>query len=99
MKKFSFCLLAFILLKSALIAQSADSSKVNWTFNAVKNNDTAYTLKITGKVEKGWRLFSTTMSDDQPNTRIAIDSSSASFASIGSIQEEGRLETIKEPVL
>lgn len=98
MKKFY---LGFVLLlaSSTLMAQSVDSSKVKWSFSAIKNSDASYTLKIAGRIEKGWRLFSSTMSDDLPNTRIMIDSSSASYASINSVKEEGKLVMIREPVL
>lgn len=71
-------LICFITL-SALQGVSQDSSissKVQWLFSSIKEGSNSYSITIKGRIENGWKLFSVTMPDDQPNTRIQFDSGS-----------------------
>jgi thiol:disulfide interchange protein len=49
-----------------------------------------------GKIRDGWRLYSTTMPDSLPNSRVALDSTAR--AKILGIREAGSLESRKEPL-
>jgi thiol:disulfide interchange protein len=90
--------LLFFFLPQRIRAQEADTSRnaVNWTFSAQKAPDGSYTLILQGKVLDGWRLYSTTMADSLPNSRVALDSTAR--AKILSIEEKGRLENQQEPL-
>lgn len=82
-------------------AQDAEAAPklVTWEYTAEKKNDGTYLLHFKAKISEGWKLFSYTMSDDDPNTRIVLDSLSDSRAAITGVQEEGALKTAKEPIL
>src|ERR1700733_6231053 len=77
-------------------AQGTDSSKnvVNWTFSAEKAADGGYDLVLHGKIREGWRLYSTTMADSLPNSRVALDSNI--WAKILGIEEKGKPESQQE---
>jgi thiol:disulfide interchange protein len=77
-------------------AQDASPKPVKWQFSAEKKSDLEYVLHLKGTVEKGWLLFSTTMGNDDPNTRVALDTSVK--GSIAGITENGKLENRKEPL-
>jgi len=68
---------------------------VKWTFSAVKDGG-VNTLVLHGKIKDGWHLYSTTMKDDLPNSRVTLDSSAR--ASIDKIEEKGQLDVRKEPL-
>ncbi len=55
--------------------QEKDSSLhiVQWTFSGSNQNDTQALIKLSGKIRPGWKLFSTTMPEDSPNSRVLID--------------------------
>ena len=72
------------------------STLVNWQFASVKDGPDDYTLVIRGKIPAGWKLYSTTMKDDLPNSRVALDSTAR--AKIQGIEEKGKLETKKDPL-
>ena len=76
-------------------AQDQSPKPVKWEFSAEKKNDTAYTLHLKGTIEKGVQLYSTTMADDAPNTRVVLDSAAGA---ITGITEKGQLQTKKEPL-
>ena len=86
MKKFLRCLPIFLSLFSFdwAIAQDSVGAKVKWEFSA-SNNGNDYKLILKGTVEPGWGLFSVTMPDDLPNTRIEADSSTGVIKSIKEI--------------
>jgi thiol:disulfide interchange protein DsbD len=89
-------LLAFIILIATALGVHAQSDSVaHWQYTAEKKGAQEYVLHFTGTIEKGWKLFSTTMPDDQPNTRVALDSG----VTISGITEEGGLKQAKEPLL
>ncbi|CAL1516531.1 cytochrome c biogenesis protein CcdA [Chitinophaga sp. MM2321] len=94
-------LLALLIPVFALFAFSANAQEqspkpVKWQFSAEKKNSQEYVLHAKGTIEKDWLLFSTTMGDDDPNTRIVLDSSVA--GNITGIQEAGKLNSRKEPL-
>lgn len=89
-----FLTLFFLLLQVQAFAQ--DSAVIHWEFSGSKVKDGHYILSLKGKIEPGWRLFSTTMKDDLPNSRVLLDS--AAPARVINIVEKGRLETKREPL-
>ena len=100
MKKIRF-LIALLLLAAGLQAQdTANASGITgWQFDASQTAPGTYRLSFSASIQKGWKLFSTSMKDDEPNTRIKLDSSALSFVSVKNIAETGDLKTAKEPLL
>ncbi|MDR6565376.1 protein-disulfide reductase DsbD family protein [Chitinophaga ginsengisegetis] len=92
----SFLIPVFALFALRANAQDASPKPVKWQFSAEKKSDQEYVLHLKGAVEKGWQLFSTTMGNDDPNTRVVLDSSVK--ATITGITENGKLENRKEPL-
>ena len=86
MKKFLRCFPILLLFVSfnELYAQDSVTAKVKWEFSA-SNTGNDYKLILKGTVEPGWGLFSITMPDDLPNTRITADSSTGVIKSIKEI--------------
>lgn len=77
-----------LLLTAALAAQ--DSVKVvRWSYAGLRQSEGNYLVQLKGEIAAGWKLFSTTAKDDQPNTRVVFDSAFASHA--GAITEKGKL--------
>ncbi|HEY9257621.1 protein-disulfide reductase DsbD family protein [Chitinophaga sp.] len=92
----SFLIPVFAIFALSANAQDASPKPVKWQFSAEKKNDQEYVLHLKGTVEKGWLLFSTKMGNDDPNTRVVLDSSVK--ATITGITENGKLENRKEPL-
>ncbi|HEY0609382.1 MAG TPA: cytochrome c biogenesis protein CcdA, partial [Chitinophaga sp.] len=92
-------LIAILTAFSAVQAQdtAATPQVAKWQYTAEKKNDGEYVLHFKGAIDKGWQLFSTTMSDDDPNTRVVLDTASAGAELIG-IRENGKLDSRKEPL-
>jgi thiol:disulfide interchange protein len=88
----------FLFSSHSAHAQEADTAKnvVNWTFSAEKAADGSYTLILDGKIREGWRLYSTTMADSLPNSRVVLDS--ITRAKVLGIGEKGQLESLNEPL-
>lgn len=94
-------LLSFLIPFLTLFAFRADAQEqspkpVKWQFSAEKKGDQEYVLHLKGTVDKGYALFSTTMGEDDPHTRVVLDSSIK--ATLAGITEQGKLETRKEPL-
>jgi thiol:disulfide interchange protein len=94
-------LLSFLIPVFAIFALSANAQDngpktVKWQFSAEKKSDQEYVLHLKGTIEKGWLLFSTTMGNDDPNTRVVLDNSIK--GTIAGITENGKLENRKEPL-
>ena len=89
------CLL-FLLLLSFLLSNAQDSAAVRWEIKSP--NGAGNILSFKADIQNGWRLFATTASDDEPNTRIILDSATSEFASIKSIDEKGNLRVAREPL-
>lgn len=98
LKSFTGC---FALLLSLLISLSSFSQDniaykiVDWKFRPAGKSGNEYIIAFTGHIQPGWRLFSTTMKDDEPNTRIVLDSASSVLQSI---RESNNLQKLKEPL-
>lgn len=92
----SFLIPVFAIFALRTNAQDASPKPVKWQFSAEKKSDQEYVLHLKGTIEKGWLLFSTTMGNDDPNTRVVLDSSLK--ATIAGITETGKLENRKEPL-
>lgn len=92
--------LGFCLLMSRLTAQEPDgSTPVAWRYSVVKIGANTYSLVFNANIQKGWKLFSTTMKDDEPNTRIKPDSASQLQITSTSIKESGSLQSTQDPLL
>jgi thiol:disulfide interchange protein DsbD len=98
MKKILFLLVLLLPLIPGF-TQDSTSHPVKWEFSAEKKSATEYILSLKPIIQKDWKLFSTSMKDDEPNSRIQLDSSSAQLVSINSIEEKGELKTKKEALL
>lgn len=92
--------ICFLWITFAVSAQdSAALQPVNWRFSATKISASAYELSFKGIIADGWKLFSVTASDEDPNTRVKLDTITTRFAIIKNISEKGELKKAKEPVL
>src|SRR5450631_3399727 len=103
MNRIIFFVLGFFLLVAALLtttersfAQDAAASPVRWEFAGVKNSGNGYTLVLKATIASGWKLYSVTMPDSLPFTRVELDSTTK--AKIQGIEEKGKLESKKEPL-
>lgn len=91
--KYRYTLLAlFVLLLWQGVWAQDTSGVVRWEFSGGKD-----VLILHGQIKDGWRLYSTTMKDDLPNTRVTLDSSART--AIGKIEEKGQLEVRKDAAL
>lgn len=102
MKYFLLFLTSFqLMLWPSLHAQDADTTAqhVKWTFTSEKKGEGEYILHFKAKISEGWKLFSATMGDDDPNTRIMLDTISDVKVAITGIKEEGALKKAAEPLL
>jgi len=99
MKKFLAFLITVLTAFNAAQAQdtAATPQVAKWQYTAEKKNDGEYVLHFKGAIDKGWQLFSTTMSDDDPNTRVVLDTASAGAQLLG-VKENGKLDSRKEPL-
>lgn len=75
---------------------SAAGKAAVWHFTVSRKSDGVFIIDAKASIGKGWKLFSTTMPDSLPNSRVVLDSSASS---IEGISEGGKLETAKEPLL
>jgi len=80
-----FCLFAVIGLAPKGASAQDSLAKAVWTFSGKKIDKNIYQLVLSGKIQKGWGLFSLSMPDDMPNTRVQLDSGVA--AQIRSVEE------------
>jgi thiol:disulfide interchange protein len=83
-----------ILLLAVIFINAQDSASVRWQVKGVQGTD--YILSFKGAIQDGWRVFSTSATDDEPNTRIVLDSSTSKSVTIKSIEEKGNLQVKKE---
>jgi len=82
----------YCLFAGTASAQQDSSAPVKWEFSTGAD----HTLILHGKIKDGWHLYSTTMKDDLPNSRVVLDTPTK--ASIGQIDEKGQLVVKKEPL-
>ncbi len=92
----SWLIPVFALFTIQANAQDQSPNPVKWEYSAEKKNDAEYVLHLKGTIQKGVQLYSTTMADDAPNTRVVLDT--ATKATISGITENGKLESKKEPL-
>lgn len=97
MKRILTFLIAILSAFTAVQAQDSSGRVVKWQYSAEKRSGDEYILHFKGVIDQGWQLFSTTMSDDNPNTRIVLDTASAG-AELVDIKENGKLSSRKEPL-
>ncbi|MEO6915669.1 MAG: cytochrome c biogenesis protein CcdA, partial [Chitinophagaceae bacterium] len=96
-------LVAFLLfaVQFSTITVSAQEVAVSpvtdWSFTQQSRSGNKFIIQVTAKIKKGWKVFSFTMTDDQPNLRVNLDSSSLLLAEISGITEKNTSK-IKEPV-
>lgn len=88
---------AMLLLLAIVVGGFAqDSSRVIQLTQVSKKTDSGWVMLLQLSVAPGWKLYSTTMPDDQPNSRIEFDSSFGGKA--GLPKEIGKLEEKAEPL-
>jgi thiol:disulfide interchange protein DsbD len=92
-----FLILALSLGIQQAFAQ-ADTTKqaVTWDFAAQPGADGKPVLVLHAHILDGWRLYSTTMPDSLPYSRVALDSSTKT--TITGIEEQGQLQSRQEPL-
>ncbi|MBC6492983.1 protein-disulfide reductase DsbD family protein [Flavihumibacter stibioxidans] len=95
LKRILFVLFTTIGFLSAF-AQDSIPAAVNWSFDARKQADGQYLLQLKAAIQPGWKLFSTTAKDDEPNTRVVLDS--AIQLNAGTLTEKGTLQKKPEPL-
>jgi thiol:disulfide interchange protein len=98
MKRPLCLLLAFLVWggSASVVAQDSSAAKVgDWSFSATPKGGGLYVIDVKAVLHKGWKLFSTTMPDSLPNSRIALDSGSGA---ISTISELGDLQHLKDPL-
>jgi thiol:disulfide interchange protein len=88
--------LVFTLVYHRSLAQDSTNAVVKWEFSSSKPGPDNNLLILHGKIRPGWKLYSTTMKDDLPNSRVVLDSTAK--VSITHIEERGKLETQKDPL-
>jgi thiol:disulfide interchange protein len=90
------------LLSKYSAAQDSAANAVSWEFSgSMKPGDPLagpHTMLLKARILPGWRLYSTTMPDSLPYTRVGLDSATSAFARIVSIEEKGKLESKKDPL-
>ena len=99
MKSYCVPLLACLFLTFSFSCFSQDSTGVkivNWSFAASGKLANEYRITAKAVISPGWKLFSTTMKEDEPNSRITVDSSSS--AVIKNVRESNNLQRSKEPL-
>lgn len=100
--KYLLLMITGLLLFSTpqLHAQDSTGQKiVTWDYTTEKKADGTYTLHFKATIADGWKLFSYTMGDDDPNTRVVLDSTSAANTTLTFVKETGALKSGKDPVL
>ena len=99
MKRILFFSCLCLLVFGSMAQDTSGKKAVAWNFTATTVSPTVYTLSFNATIDKGWRLFSASMKDDEPNTRIILDSATTTFAAIADLRETGDLKSGKESLL
>ncbi len=95
--RFSTAVFCFFFSAHGAFAQADTThSVVTWDFSTQPGADSKPVLVLRGHIREGWRLYSTTMADSLPNSRVTLDSTAG--ATIQDIEEKGQLRTQKEPL-
>lgn len=89
-------LLPLLLLVCQLTLHAQDNpAPVEWSFSTTSDGNSQQLL-FKAKIAPGWKLYSLSATDEQPNTRIVPDS--ASIDRIGNPIENGKLQNSPEPL-
>ncbi|GGB05635.1 protein-disulfide reductase DsbD family protein [Puia dinghuensis] len=88
--------LALLLFGTSFAQTDTAKQAVTWDFSTLQGADGKPVLVLHAHLLPGWRLYSTTMPDSLPNSRVALDSTAK--ATIGSIEEKGPVLNKKEPL-
>src|SRR5579859_4661541 len=96
MHKLSFFFTALLFANASFAQTDTTIQPVSWDFSAQQGADGKPVLVLHAHILDGWRLYSTTMADSLPNSRVALDS--AVKEKIGSIEEKGQLQSKKDPL-
>ncbi|MDP4256600.1 MAG: thioredoxin family protein [Bacteroidota bacterium] len=94
-------LICSLFVPCRIFAQKSNSpfpdsnSAVHWQFSGSGSRSGGYTLDLRARIEPGWRLYSTTMPDSLPFSRVSVDSQSGARI-LGPIVEKGSLHTAKD---
>ena len=93
-------LLAAVLLLTLgqrTLAQTDTTQKaVSWEFSTTRSADGKPALVLHAHILDGWKLYSTTMPDSLPNSRVVLDTGAK--ATIAGIEEQGKLQSAKDPL-
>jgi thiol:disulfide interchange protein len=98
----NFLLVSLVLFFAGLVTAQENNTApktVEWIYSAGAGAANAYTLSFKANIARGWKLFSSTMKDDEPNTRIRFDSASLVFITVTDTKETGDLKSAKEALL
>lgn len=92
-------LTGFLFSAGSSQAQNDDSTLLvaKWSFRSEMQSAQNFLIIATATIEKDWGIFSTSMPDDQPNTRLSLDSGVK--AVLGSIKEGAGLINEKNSLL
>jgi thiol:disulfide interchange protein len=88
--------LLFTLAQQTLAQADTTRQVVHWEFGATGVKDGHPALVLHAHILDGWRLYSTTMPDSLPNSRVTLDSGARS--TITGIDEGGSLQIKKDPI-
>lgn len=92
----SYLLSLLVVFSSiCLFAQDSIPKPVKWEISAKRSGEKVL-IKFSGIIDSGWKLFSTTAKDDEPNSRVIADTTTS--AKIVSVKESGDLKVAKEPL-
>src|ERR1700761_4593364 len=92
-----FAAVLLLTLGQRTLAQADTSQKaVSWDFSTTQGPDGKPALVLRAHILDGWKLYSTTMPDSLPNSRVALDSSAKE--TITGIEEQGKLQSAKDPL-
>jgi thiol:disulfide interchange protein DsbD len=74
---YSFLFALPLIFVQSAVSQDSTGKHFKWSFSLGKqSNGSAVQLIATAMVDSGWGLFSSTMQEDLPNSRVVLDSSS-----------------------
>jgi thiol:disulfide interchange protein DsbD len=95
-KLFLFGVVFLLFARVSCLASDSSTNVVKWDYSAVKVGPDSYQLIFHARIAEGWKLFSVTMKDDQPNSRVLVDSNAG--LKVLAVSENGQLQKHAEPV-
>ena len=92
----------FLLLSKYSFAQDSAANAVSWEFQGSAGQGDPFkdphTIVLKARILPGWRLYSTTMPDSLPYTRVGLDSVTSASVEIAGIEEKGKIQDKKDPL-